>query len=60
MTSSVLVGGVLYYGTGVAGYLAFRGATQGDILDNFAGPIAAFFKILVVAHLILYIPNEVM
>lgn len=59
MTSSVLAGGVLCYGTGLAGYLAFRGATQGDILDNFMGPIAAFFKILVIVHLILYIPNEV-
>lgn len=60
MTSSVTLGGVLCYGTGLAGYLAFRGATQGDILDNFTGAVAAFFKILVVVHLILYIPNEVL
>ena len=59
MTSSELAGGILCYGTGLAGYIAFRGATEGDILDNFTGPIAAFFKILVVVHLVLYIPNEV-
>ncbi|CAM9387943.1 unnamed protein product [Ascophyllum nodosum] len=58
MSASVLAGGILCYVTGLAGYLAFRGATQGDILDNFSGPVAAFFKILVVVHLVFYIPNE--
>ena len=58
MSASVLTGGILCYVTGLAGYLAFRGATQGDILDNFSGPVAAFFKILVVVHLVFYIPNE--
>ena len=59
MSASVLAGGILCYVTGLAGYLAFRGATGGDTLDNFSGPVAAFFKILVVVHLIFYIPNEV-
>lgn len=57
---SVLVGGTLCYTTGLVGYLSFREATEGDILDNFSGPLAAFFKILVVLHLVMYIPNEVM
>ena len=59
MSASVLAGGAMCYVTGLAGYLAFRGATEGDILDNFFGPLAAFFKILVIVHLILYIPNKV-
>ncbi|CAM9281738.1 unnamed protein product, partial [Hapterophycus canaliculatus] len=56
---AVVLGGVLCFVTGIAGYLSFRGATQGDILDNFSGWIASIFKIGVVGHLILYIPNEV-
>ena len=47
------------YCTGLAGYLAFRSATDGDILDNFAGPMAACFKVLVVVHLILHTPCHV-
>ncbi|CAN0439653.1 unnamed protein product, partial [Laminaria digitata] len=57
--ASVLTGAVVCYCTGIAGYLAFRSATAGDILDNFSGPVAAFFKILVVLHLIMYIPGDV-
>lgn len=59
VTHAVLLGGGLCYGTGLMGYLCFRGATEGDILDNFSGGLASFFKILVVAHLVMYIPNEV-
>eukprot|EP00903_Cladosiphon_okamuranus_P010528 g9958.t1 len=56
---SVTAGGLLCYVTGLAGYLSFRDATQGDILDNFTGPLATFFKILVIVHLVMYIPSEV-
>lgn len=56
---SVVAGGLLCYGTGLVGYLSFRGATEGDILDNFTGPLAAFFKIVVILHLVMYIPSEV-
>lgn len=56
---AVVLGGILCFVTGIAGYLSFRGATEGDILDNFSGWIASIFKIGVVGHLILYIPNEV-
>lgn len=56
---SVFTGAVLCYLTGIAGYLAFRSATAGDILDNFSGPVAGCFKVLVVVHLILYIPSHV-
>lgn len=40
------------------GYLSFRDATEGDILDNFEGAVASCFKMLVVLHLVLYIPSE--
>lgn len=56
---SVIAGGVLCYGMGLAGYMAFRDATEGDILDNFVGPPAGLFKALVIVHLVLYIPSEV-
>lgn len=56
---SVFTGALLCYFTGLAGYVAFRSATEGDILDNFSGPVAGCFKVLVVVHLILYIPSEV-
>lgn len=56
---TVLIGGILCYGTGVTGYLSFRAATEGDILDNFSGGLASCFKVLVVLHLVMYIPNEV-
>lgn len=55
----VLTGAILCYCTGIAGYLAFRSATEGDILDNFSGPVAACFKVVVVLHLIMYIPGDV-
>ncbi|CAN0366071.1 unnamed protein product, partial [Laminaria digitata] len=55
---SVLTGAILCYGTGIAGYLAFRSTTEGDILDNFYGPVAAFFKVLVVLHIIMCIPGD--
>lgn len=55
----VLTGTLLCYSTGIAGYLAFRSATAGNILDNFSGPVAGFFKALVVVHLILYTPSHV-
>lgn len=57
--ASVAAGGSLCYFTGLVGYVAFRAATEGDILDNFHGPLAACFKILVIVHLVVYIPNEV-
>jgi amino acid permease len=42
----------------VAGYGAFRDDTDGEILDNFTTHAADPFKILLVIHLILYIPVD--
>lgn len=59
MVRAVAAGGILCYVTGFVGYVSFRGATEGDILDNFMGPLASCFKVLVIAHLVMYIPHEV-
>jgi sodium-coupled neutral amino acid transporter 11 len=41
---------------GITGYLSFGDITEGMILDNFTQHGFDFFKIMVVTHLILYIP----
>mmetsp|Transcript_28078 Transcript_28078/g.36793 ORF Transcript_28078/g.36793 Transcript_28078/m.36793 type:complete len:514 (-) Transcript_28078:164-1705(-) len=55
---SIVIGGMMCMVTGLAGYINFRNGTDGDILDNFQGPYFYFFKILLVVHLILYIPLD--
>ncbi|CAN0400160.1 unnamed protein product, partial [Laminaria digitata] len=55
---AVGIGGCMCYAMGLAGYLSFRDAVDGDILYNFAGAVASVFKAVVVVHLILYIPSE--
>jgi len=55
---AVVIGGSMCLVTGIAGYTSFRESTAGDILDNFDGPYFYFFKILLVMHLILYIPLD--
>ena len=56
---AVGIGGCMCYAMGLAGYLSFRDAVDGDILENFSGAVASVFKAVVVVHLILYIPSEV-
>lgn len=41
---------------GIAGYLYFRDETDGVIISNFTAPGFDFFKIMIVVHLICYIP----
>uniref|UniRef100_A0A6V2Y555 Amino acid transporter transmembrane domain-containing protein n=1 Tax=Heterosigma akashiwo TaxID=2829 RepID=A0A6V2Y555_HETAK len=55
---AIVVGTLMCAVTGLAGYLCFRSSTSGDILDNFQGPNFYFFKVLLVTHLILYIPLD--
>ena len=52
------IGGCMCYAMGLAGYLSFRDAVDGDILENFSGAVASVFKAVVIIHLILYIPSE--
>ena len=43
---------------GLAGYLSFRGDTDGEILENFSGPYIVPFNILLIVHITLYIPVD--
>jgi len=43
---------------GLVGYLSYRNATSVDILENFTGPVGIAFKVIVIAHLVLYIPGD--
>lgn len=54
--TAVGVGAIMCSTMGLVGYLSFGDATQGMILDNFNQHPYDFFKIMVVTHLILYIP----
>mmetsp|Transcript_2045 Transcript_2045/g.2747 ORF Transcript_2045/g.2747 Transcript_2045/m.2747 type:complete len:469 (+) Transcript_2045:1-1407(+) len=55
---SMLLGAFMGLLIGLAGYLSFRGATEGDILDNFYGTFAALVKFTLVLHLVLYFPTS--
>lgn len=54
--SAVLAGTMMCCIMGFVGYLSFGSNTEGMILDNFTQSGYDFFKIMVVTHLILYIP----
>lgn len=54
--TAVLAGALMCVTMGVAGYLSFGSDTEGMILDNFHSHGYDFFKVMVVTHLILYIP----
>jgi len=46
---------------GISGYSSFRGATEGDILDNFVGHAAfTVVKFCVIVHLCFYLPVSFM
>lgn len=53
---AVSAGVVMCVVMGIAGYLSFGDSTEGMILDNFNTHPYDFFKVMVVTHLILYIP----
>lgn len=53
---SVFVGALMCVINGLVGYLSFGEGTDGMILDNFTQHGFDFFKLMVVIHLILYIP----
>ena len=59
---SYITGGAVFAGAlmcaimGIAGYLSFSDDTDGEILEDFPQHGYDFFKIMVVTHLILYIP----
>lgn len=53
---AVGAGTILCVLMGLVGYYCFGEDTEGMILDNFPGHAFDFFKLMVVTHLILYIP----
>jgi sodium-coupled neutral amino acid transporter 11 len=53
---AVFVGAIMCASMGLVGYLSFGSDTEGEILDNFAQHGYDVFKMMVVIHLILYIP----
>lgn len=53
---AVLTGAIMCISMGMIGYLVFGNETNGEILNNFPEMRFDFFKVMVVAHLILYIP----
>lgn len=55
---SVCLGSMMLVMMGLGGYLAFRQDTSGEILENFTGRYADFFKTMLVLHLCLYIPID--
>jgi sodium-coupled neutral amino acid transporter 11 len=54
--TAVLAGAIMCASMGLVGYLSFGSDTEGEILDNFAQHGYDVFKVMVVVHLILYIP----
>ncbi len=54
----VATGMILCIVMGISGYNAFRGDTDGEILDNFETHAADPFKFLLAVHMVLYIPVD--
>lgn len=54
--TAVMLGTCMCMVMGAVGYTSFKNTTQGEILDNFMGHTYDFFKVMVVAHLVMYIP----
>lgn len=55
---AVILGTLMCMCMGMVGYLSFRGSTEDEILDNFSGDSFDIFKVMVVLHLIFYIPTN--
>lgn len=53
---SVGAGSLICASMGLVGYISFGSDTEGNVLDNFSGHGYDIFKLLMVIHLILYIP----
>jgi sodium-coupled neutral amino acid transporter 11 len=55
---TTIIGAVMCFITGLAGYLSFVDNTETNILFNFPGPVGDVFKMMVIIHLLLYIPGD--
>jgi len=57
---AVIIGALMCAVMGLAGYLSFQSAVCGNILINFPSKAFDFFKLMVVIHLVTYIPVDFM
>ena len=53
-----VVGGCMCFVTGIVGYWSFRSSTSDNIIENFTGVAGNVFKVVIILHLILYIPAD--
>lgn len=56
--NAVISGACMCMVMGLVGYVSFGSDTQGEILDNFPQTGFDIFKVMVIMHLILYIPSN--
>lgn len=56
--TTMAIGALMCFFTGLAGYLSFGDDTKSNILENFDGPLGGVFKTALVIHLVLYIPGD--
>jgi len=52
------LGSFMCFITGLAGYLSFGSTTETNILSNFDGTVGSVFKVVLIIHLILFIPGD--
>ena len=55
---ATMIGAAMCAIMGLAGYMSFQGKVQGNILTNFTTHAFDFFKMMVVIHLVCYIPVD--
>ena len=55
---AVMAGALLNFAIGLVGYLSFTTQTQSNILSNFTAQGYDVFQILLVLHLLMYIPGD--
>lgn len=57
-SATMLIGAVMCFVTGLAGYLSFGSDTDSNVLQNFTGALGDVFLVAMVIHLALYIPGD--
>lgn len=56
--ATISFGLVICISFGIIGYFSFGDDTESNILLNFSGNLGAIFKVIVVIHLLLYLPGD--
>jgi amino acid permease len=55
---TTLIGGSMCFLVGIVGAYSFQNNTKADILENFSGVLGTIFQLIVIVHLLLYIPGD--